>query len=183
MVEEEYPDVKIEVVDTKTVTYCLGVIVVLVARAAKEGKPFSELLSMAMKIRQEQKLLALVDTLEYLHKGGRIGKAAAFVGTLLNIKPIITVNDDGEVEAVDKARGNKKAVQKVFDGLKKKASGRPVALAVIHAAKREQAEQWMARAQELFDIREQHVVDIGPAVGTHAGPGTIGCIIVPLDRL
>lgn len=183
MVEEEYPDVKIEVVDTKTVTYCLGVIVVLVARAAKEGKPFSELLSMAMKIRQEQRLLALVDTLEYLQKGGRIGKAAAFVGTLLNIKPIITVNDDGEVEAVDKARGNKKAVQKVFDGLKKKASGRPVALAVIHAAKREQAEQWMARAQELFDIREQHVVDIGPAVGTHAGPGTIGCIIVPLDRL
>ena len=183
MVEEEYPDVKIEVIDTKTVTYCLGLIVVLVARAAKEGKSFSELVSLATKIRQEERLLALVDTLEYLQKGGRIGKAAALVGTLLNIKPIITINDDGEVAAVDKARGNKKAVQKVFDGLKKEASDSPVALAVIHAAKKEQAEKWMEKAQDLFHIQEGFIVDIGPAVGTHAGPGTIGCIVVPLDRL
>ncbi len=183
MVEEEFPDVKIEVIDCKTVTYALGIIAVMVARAAKEGKPFSKLVSLALRIREVELLLATVDTLDYLHKGGRIGKAKALVGSLLNIKPIISISDDGEIVAIDKARGMKKANQKIFQVLKKRFSASPVAVASLHADNKKLADLWMDKIEELLDVKEKVMVDIGPAVGTHAGPGTVACVVVPLNEL
>lgn len=183
MVEEEFPDIMIEVVDCKAVTYALGVIAVLVARAAKEGKSFSELVSLASRIREVELLLATVDTLEYLHKGGRIGKAKALVGTLLNIKPIITISDDGEITVADIARGQKKANQKIFELLKKKFLAGPVAVATLHADNRQLADLWMEKIEEFLDVREKVTADIGPAVGTHAGPGTVACVVVSLNKL
>ncbi|MGA8942041.1 MAG: DegV family protein [Thermoactinomyces sp.] len=183
MVEEEFPDVRIEVIDCKTVTYALGIIAVMVARAAKEGKTLSQLVSLALKIRDVQMLLATVDTLDYLHKGGRIGKAKALVGSLLNIKPIIAISDDGEITAIEIARGLKKANQRVFELLKKRFSSGPVVVATLHADNKSLADLWMEKIEELLDVKEKVTVDIGPAVGTHAGPGTVACVVVPLDQL
>ncbi|MBA4602406.1 DegV family protein [Thermoactinomyces mirandus] len=183
MVEEEFPDVTIEVVDCKTVTYALGIIVVMVARAAQEGRAFSELMHLAERIREVELLLATVDTLEYLHKGGRIGKAKALVGALLNIKPIITISDDGEIAVVDIARGQKKANQKIFELLKKKIPAGPVAVAALHADNKQLADLWMEKIEDLLEVKEKVMVDIGPAVGTHCGPGTVACVVVSLDEL
>jgi DegV family protein with EDD domain len=183
LIEEEYPDVKIVVYDSNSVAYALGVMVVLVARAAKEGKSLEELVQLADRVREKEVLVALVDTLEYLQKGGRIGKAAALVGSLLNIKPIISISDDGEVTAIDKARGKNKAVSKAFELLQAKLPGGSVYAAVLHADQEEQAKEWMEKVKSLYDVKEDIIVDIGPAVGTHAGPGTVGCLLVPLDQL
>ncbi|MFC7442398.1 DegV family protein [Laceyella putida] len=182
MIEEEYPEARIVVVDSRAVTYALGVLVVMAARAAKEGKSMAELQELVQRIRDKQVLVALVDTLEYLQKGGRIGKASALVGSLLNIKPIISINDDGEIYAIEKARGKNKAQAKAFELLKEKVPTGAVSAAILHADEEEQAEIWLEKAKEMFDVREVVVVDLGPAVGTHAGPGTIGCLLVPLDE-
>lgn len=181
MIEEEYSDVNIVVLDSKSVTYAFGVMAVMVARAAKQGKSLQELVELAERVRQEEVLVALVDTLEYLQKGGRIGKAAALVGSLLNIKPIISISDDGEVMAIDKARGKNKAINRCFELLKEKVPSGPVHAAILHADRLDQANQWLAKVKDTFDVKEEWIVDIGPAVGTHAGPGTIGCLLLPLD--
>jgi DegV family protein with EDD domain len=181
MIEEEHPGVTITVFDSKTATYSIGIIVVAVARAAKEGKTMEELVALAEYYRQNQALAALVDTLEYLQKGGRIGKAAALVGSLLSIKPIISINDDGEVYAIDKARGKNKAVSRVFELLQEKVpAGTTVTAAVLHADRKEQAEEWMEKLKAIYDVKEANTIEIGPVIGTHAGPGTIGCLVVPL---
>ncbi|WP_124727650.1 DegV family protein [Staphylospora marina] len=183
MIEEEQEGVRIHVLDTRTVTYAFGVIVLLTARAAKEGKSLDELVRMAERIREKQALVALVDTLEYLQKGGRIGKAAALVGSLLNIKPIISISDDGEVTAIDKARGRKKAFSRAFELLRERVPGGAVHVGILHANEPEQAKVWLEKVKEMYDVRESVIADIGPAVGTHAGPGTVGCLLVPLDDL
>ncbi|MBA4544050.1 MULTISPECIES: DegV family protein [Thermoactinomyces] len=183
IVQEEYPDAEIMVYDSKSVAYALGVIVVLVARAAKEGKTLDELVQLADRVREKQGLVALVDTLEYLQKGGRIGKAAALVGSLLSIKPIISISEDGEVTAIDKARGKNKAFSKVFELLQQKVPVGPVYAAILHADQEEDAKTWLNKVKMMYDVREEIVVDIGPAVGTHAGPGTVGCLLVPLEQL
>src|SRR5947209_3861646 len=113
--------------------------VVWVARAAKEGKSLNELIQLAERVREKQGLVALVDTLEYLQKGGRIGKAAALVGSLLNIKPIISISEDGEVTAIDKARGKNKAVNRAFELLREQISSGPVYAAILHADQENEA--------------------------------------------
>jgi DegV family protein with EDD domain len=183
MVEEEYPDVEITVYDSKSVAYALGVMVVWVARAAKEGKSLNELIQLAERVREKQGLVALVDTLEYLQKGGRIGKAAALVGSLLNIKPIISISEDGEVTAIDKARGKNKAVNRAFELLREQISSGPVYAAILHADQENEAKEWLDKVKMMYDVKEEIIVEIGPAVGTHAGPGTVGCLLVPLDQL
>lgn len=181
MIEEEHPEVQIAVIDSRAVTYAFGVLVVMAARAAKEGKTLAELKELVQRIRDQQLLVALVDTLDYLQKGGRIGKASALVGSLLKIKPIISINDEGEIYAIDKARGKNKAKAKAFALLSEKFQG-PVSAAVFHADQEDEAKDWLEQVKEKFDVREIVTVDLGPAVGTHAGPGTVGCVMVPLEE-
>lgn len=183
MIEEDYEDVNIVVIDTKTVTIGFGVIALMAARAAREGKSLQELVELVDQVRQHQVIVALVDTLEYLQKGGRIGKAAALVGSLLNIKPIISISEDGEVTAIDKVRGKNKAVARCFEIMKDKVPNGPVLVAVLHADQIDQVNTWLEKVRNTFTVQEEYVVDIGPAVGTHTGPGTIGCVLLPLDRI
>jgi DegV family protein with EDD domain len=118
-----------------------------------------------------------------LQKGGRIGKAAALVGSLLNIKPIISISEDGEVTAIDKARGKNKAVNRAFELLREQISSGTVYAAILHADQENEAKEWLDKVKMMYDVKEEIIVEIGPAVGTHAGPGTVGCLLVPLDQL
>lgn len=183
MIEEDYDDVRITVIDTKTVTIPFGIIAILAARAALAGKSHDEIVALIEKVRQTEVIVALVDTLEYLQKGGRIGKAAALVGSLLNIKPIISISDDGEVIAIDKVRGKNKAVNRCFEILKEKVPSGPVIAVVLHADCPDQVDVWVEKVRNTFDVQEEFIVEIGPAVGTHTGPGTIGCLLVPLNQI
>jgi DegV family protein with EDD domain len=181
MVEEEFADVKVTVYDSKTVTFALGMVVVLVARAAQAGKSLQELLVYAQKVRDTEMLVAVVDTLEYLQKGGRIGKASALVGSLLNIKPIISIHEEGEVYVMDKVRGKSRAFQQCFALLEQKiAPGSTVIASVLHADRSEEASEWLQQLQKRYHLQEGWITALGPVVGAHAGPGTIGCVVVPV---
>lgn len=181
MLEEE--DIHVTVLDSKSATYGLGMVVVAAARAAKEGKSLAECVEIAEHYIKNQKVFFMVDTLEYLQKGGRIAKASAMVGTLLNITPILSLNEAGEVCGIDKVRGKNKAFNRVFELMQAALPpGSSISLGVLHADTPESAQKWLEKTQSLYDVKESVVTQIGPIIGTHAGPGTVACVLVPLDE-
>lgn len=180
----ETEKVKIEIVDSRTASYAIGNLVVAAAKAAKAGKTFEECVALVNKIRQKQVLLAYIDTLEYLKRGGRIGKASALIGSILKIKPIISLDDDGEVYAVDKVRGKKKAIRRIFELLEERIPrGSKVSVAILSGMLKEEADMLLQEVQEMYQIQERVSTRIGPVIGTHAGPHTIGLLVTPLDEL
>lgn len=182
-VQNEEEKIRIEVLDSRAATYAIGNMVVRAARAAKDGKSLDECLKIAKRTREKQVLFGYLDTLEYLEKGGRIGKAAALVGSLLNIKPIISLDDEGEVIAVAKVRGKKKAVRRVFELLTERIpEGRKVSVAIIYGALSDEREEWFARINELYQVEERLFSYIGPVIGSHTGPQTIGILVTPEDE-
>ncbi|WP_282941732.1 DegV family protein [Paenibacillus sp. RC67] len=171
--------VNLTVFDSLTASYGIGMLAVTAAEAAKEGKSRDEIVSMLETIRREQKIYFLVDTLEYLQKGGRIGKAAALLGSLLNIKPILSISDDGEVFSVDKVRGQKKAMARIMELLKSDYGDRPLHVTVAHANNIPYAEEMSVLLKEHFTIQSLNYAEIGPVVGTHAGPGAVAAFVRP----
>jgi DegV family protein with EDD domain len=123
----------------------------------------------------------LVDTLEYLQKGGRIGKASALFGSLLNIKPILSISREGEVFPIDKVRGKNKAIGRLFELIQQKVpSGSPVSVGIMHADNLIEGEKLLKKVEELYDVREKVITTVGPVVGTHAGPKTVAIVLIPL---
>lgn len=176
MVEDEF---KVTVIDSKKASYSIGIIVVEVARAAKEGKSLDECVAIANRLIEREQVFFLVDTLDYLQKGGRIGKASAVVGSLLNIKPILSINPEGEVFAVDKVRGKNKATSRIFDMLKEHFPEGVASAGMMYADNREEAEKWAERLRETFDLDHVEFTEIGPVIGAHVGPGTIAVVCTP----
>ncbi|MCH5584937.1 DegV family protein [Shimazuella sp. AN120528] len=183
MLEEE-ANVKLTVVDSKSASYGIGVVVVAVARAALADKSLEECLEIANYYIENQQIYFLVDTLEYLKRGGRIGKAAAVVGSLLNIKPILSINKEGEIYPVEKVRGKNKAFGRILELAKEKIPEGALSATVIHADAPEEASRWMEKLmnQPEYDIRENVISSIGPVIGTHTGPATLAYILVPLKK-
>jgi len=175
------PDVRI--VDSKSNSVGLGLLVVFASRMIERGLGVDEIVARIEDIRERLQFLFLVDTLEFLRKGGRIGQAQALIGTLLGIKPILAMVD-GEVVPVDKVRGGRRAQSRLMEILSQRVNtNRPVFAAVAHAS----APKWGGKLKELltdtFDIIEMIEGEIGPIVGAHAGPGAVGCIIFePTDE-
>ena len=171
--------VNVDVVDSKSASYGIGMLVVAAAKWAEEGYSADEILAKIARLRKQTRLYFLVDTLEYLQKGGRIGKAAALFGAMLNIKPILTIDDDGQVAPVDKVRGQKKAMARIIEMLKADFGDREVAVGIAHANALESAEQIGALLREHFRLQSLEYTTIGPVIGTHAGPGAIGIFMYP----
>jgi DegV family protein with EDD domain len=171
----------ISVVDSKSASYGFGMLVVEAAKAAQEGKSKEEILELITNIRNNTRIYFLVDTLEYLQKGGRIGKAAALFGSLLNIKPILTIDSDGEVSSVDKVRGQKKAMGRIVELLKEEFGERELALTIASSAEPKTEEEFSQLLRDHFRVRDITYTKIGPVIGTHAGPGTIAAFAVPVS--
>ncbi|MDF2719698.1 MAG: domain protein DegV family, partial [Paenibacillus sp.] len=108
-----------------------------------------------------------------------IGKAAALFGSLLNIKPILTIDNDGEVSSVDKVRGSKKAMARIVELLKADFGDRDLHMTVAHAKSQEAADEFAELLRANFRISEMTFTDVGPVVGTHAGPGTVAAFARP----
>src|SRR5690606_21464366 len=119
--------------------------------------------------------LFVVDTLEFLQRNGRIGRAQAFVGGLLNIKPLLTI-DDGVVAPLERARGRAKARARLVELVAEGAAGQRVRVAVMHADAADEAESLASELRARLDVEELLVGQLGPTIGTHAGPGTIGVV-------
>ncbi|CAM2814617.1 DegV family protein [Paenibacillus sediminis] len=172
-------DVDITAIDSLSASYGYGQMVVEAARLAAEGKSVEEIVAVVEKFKKERKLYFLVDTLEYLQKGGRIGKAAAMIGTLLNIKPILSIDDEGIIYAVEKVRGHKKAVARTIELFKQHFDGKKLHVAIGHTANQASAEQYLTHLQSEFEIEDVVFTNIGPVIGSHVGEGTIAVFIWP----
>lgn len=167
-------DAPIEIFDSQTVAMALGFQVLAAARAAAEGASLQECLALAKKNRDKTGVVFAVDTLEFLHRGGRIGGATRFLGTALSLKPILAIID-GQVTAIDKVRTRKKSLSYLLDLLQKQIGDqKPVRIASLHANSAEDAKYLLDEATKLFDPVEVIFSEVSPVVGTHAGPGTVG---------
>ena len=161
----------ITVIDSRSASHGFGAAALLAAEMAREGATKEQIVEAAQRVLKGMRIYFLVDTLEYLQRGGRIGKAAALIGGLLNIKPILTIQD-GVVAPVEKTRGTKKAMNRIIEMLDEEFGRSPVHLGIGWSKYDEQAKELLARIQEKFDVRSVRQVLIGGVIGAHVGPGT-----------
>jgi DegV family protein with EDD domain len=166
---------RVRLVDSGTASAAIAMLGLAMQRRLERGTTDEELDELIARYRRDAGLLFTVDTLEYLAKGGRIGKARAMAGQLLHIKPILTIRD-GEVLPVKRVRGNAKAFAAFVEAFTEATSDRPgLRVAIAHADAPERAEALTAMAVRERPSAEIELVTIlGPVVGTHAGPGTVG---------
>ena len=172
------PGSRIELVDSQTVSLALGFQVLAAARLAGEGGSLSECKAITERSLQKTGIYFVLRTLEFLAKGGRIGGASAFVRTLLNLKPILEVQN-GRIEAVEKVRTSNKALDRLLDIFEERVrkDSFPVRLAVLHTDTPDEAEQLLERARQRFgltDVSEAFIGRVSPVIGVHAGPGALG---------
>ncbi|MGK5507453.1 DegV family protein [Brevibacillus formosus] len=171
-------NIDITVIDSRKASFVHGMICVEAAKAAQAGKNKEQILDQIDRYLDEVQVYFIVDTLEFLQKGGRIGKASAVIGSLLNIKPILTLDPAGYVSAFDKVRGTKKALNRVFEALQEYAQGEPVKIAVLHSSVPDQAAELLERIKQEFTVTDSWLEQIGPVIGTHTGPGLLGFVMV-----
>jgi DegV family protein with EDD domain len=174
-------EIDVTIIDSKSASYGIGALVVAAAEAANDGRSVDEIVRLVQKMRDNFYIFFLLDTLEYLRKGGRIGKASAVLGSLLNIKPILTIDSEGEVAAVDRVRGQKKAMARLVELLEEKLDGQSIRLQIAHANHPEGAEELQTLIAERITVASVGYVTLGPVIGTHAGPGVLAAFAYPAD--
>jgi DegV family protein with EDD domain len=174
-------DADVTVIDGKSASYGYGTLVVTAAEMARDDASRDEIITEIHRLRKELRLYFLVDTLEYLQKGGRIGKASAVLGSILNIKPILSINDEGIVFPLEKVRGQKRAIARIAELLEADFKDTPVNLTIAitpgHIAGVSEMSELL---KKKLNVKRYQETAIGPVVGTHAGPGTIGLFVIPV---
>ncbi len=174
-------DFPIEVVDSKSTIMGLGFMALAAAEAVAAGADYKETAAKARALVPRMRLLFVVDTLEFLHRGGRIGGASRYMGTILSIKPILTLAD-GKVTPLDKVRTMKKAVAKMLSIAEKDLRGQTnFRIAVQNASAPAEGNQVAKEVKKKFGLTDVIQSDISPVVGTHVGPGSIAVVyyVVP----
>ena len=167
------PEVRIEIVDSQTGAMALGMHVLEAARAAAEGENLAACKALAEGAQAKSGVVFAVDTLEFLHRGGRIGGAKRLMGTVLNIKPILEVKD-GKVEALDSVRTRRKAHGRLLELIQERSQGRRLRYAsAMHANAQDDAQKLLNELVERLDVGETFTVELSPVIGTHVGPGTV----------
>ncbi|MFH1416163.1 MAG: DegV family protein [Elusimicrobiota bacterium] len=173
---KELDNGRIHIVDSGQVSISLGMIALECAKAVSNGADLQEVISLTEKLKKRIKLYFIVDSLEYLEKGGRIGHAAAIIGGILHIKPILMLHD-GTVCPFEKIRGTKKVLLRLEELLRDfmDTHGKDnVKVGFIHAACNDSLEKFKEKISGIYDPRHTVTVEIGPVVGTHVGPGVLG---------
>ena len=165
---------KVSVFDGFSTAMALGFQVLSAARAAQDGASINDCMAMAEKARANSGLFFAVDTLEFLHRGGRIGGAQRFMGTLLNMKPILAL-EDGKVEGLERIRTKTKAHNRVLELIIENTKGKtPLHIATLHANAPDDAKKLLAKAEQELNPAESIFSEVSPVVANHAGPGTVG---------
>ncbi len=174
MAKKEIPGKDIEIIDSEYVHLPLGFLVLKAAQLAQEGRSKEEILKGIYDLKPKLKILFVPSTLEYLKKGGRIGKAKGLIASLLDIKPILTVHD-GEVSQFKTARRWNQAKTELIESMKTMIKNpQNLVVSVGDSDAKEDAEEMYERIKETFNPKRILRVDIGTVVGTHLGPGGIG---------
>jgi DegV family protein with EDD domain len=162
---------RIDVIDSKTTSMAMGFLAMEAARLAREGSSKSQIVEMVNRLRDKAHILAGIDTLTYLEKGGRIGHARALLGSLLNVKPILTLKE-GEVHPLGRARGRAQMLDRLVQFLERE--GKLSQLAILHGAIEQDAAQLRERVAPRYPDLQILLAETGPVLGTHTGPGVIG---------
>ena len=177
----QFNRVPVEIVDTRVTSAGQALVVMAAARAAAQGKSLQDVRQAADGVVQRMHLFFAVDTLEYLHRGGRIGGASRYLGTVLNIKPILYFDLDGKLDALERARTKGKALQRLMALAEEKANGHPLRIGVIHANAPQIAQEFCEQITHRLDCKEVITLELSPAIGVHVGPGTIGIALYTED--
>lgn len=174
MLREERPDLRVETLDTFQIAMAEGIVALRAAEEASRGVPFDEIVAHARELSSKPRILCALETIEYLYKGGRIGRAQAFVGGLLHVRPIITVID-GEVAPKERVRTRARGMERIVELMGEYAQGRPFGhVGVLHAEAPDAAQEIIARVRERYQVERLVVTEIGPVIGTYVGPGAYG---------
>jgi DegV family protein with EDD domain len=180
---EDFPQLNTFVFDSKTLTMAEGAMVLETAELIKSGKTFKEITEILPMFREKIDLFFSIDTLEYLQKGGRIGKVAGTVGELLNIKPIITVADDGTYRTAAKVRGSKQVVSKLTDIFKTYSEKGKYKAWILDGNGLDKVQKLYDSIKDLPNVVECTIAGtIGPALGVNTGPGLVGLAIERVDE-
>jgi DegV family protein with EDD domain len=169
----------VTVVDSRSAAMGAGFAVLAAARSAAAGADAAAVARAAQETADATRTFFVVDTLEYLRRGGRIGSAAAVLGSALAVKPVLHVQD-GRVVPLEKVRTSARALNRLVQRAVEAAGQGPVSVAVHHLAAPERAERLAAELRDrLPQLRELHVSELGAAIGAHVGPGAVGIVVAP----
>jgi DegV family protein with EDD domain len=171
------PGARIALIDSTTTSMAMGFQILTAMRAASQGATLEECSALVENARQNSGILFAVNTLEFLRRGGRIGGAAAFLGTALNLKPLLELRN-GRIEAVERVRTMSKAIDRLMDLFEERIGKRtPLHIACVHAQAPDEASLLLDRAIQRFGnsvVTESLVAPVSPVLGTHTGPGCMG---------
>ena len=174
LILEDHPKLTSYVYDSKILAYPEGEIVLEVVKLVEAGKTFEEIIEALPKIRERITGYFTIGTLEYLKKGGRIGRVAGTIGDLLSLKPIITTDENGVYYTVTKARGRKQALSKMTEILKEHLTKGKSEVTILECACQEEAKKYMEQVSSLPNVASVKLNEISPALGVHGGPGLLG---------
>jgi DegV family protein with EDD domain len=183
LVSQNYPELKSCVFDSRALSMGTGAIVVECGKMIDEGKNFQEIVAKLPSIRNSIKIYFVVDTLSYLIRGGRIGKVSGTFGQMLDIKPVISINEDGVYYTYAKVRGRKQSILKVIDIVKEKVEKEKSKVWVVHGGALKEGRALYEKISNLPNVIETGFSDIGPVMGVHAGKGTLGVIVMACKGL
>jgi len=180
MAKEMLGNPNIHVFDSGSSALGLGLLAWAAADWAKEGLSAQEIITKLKFLKADCDLFFIVDTLEYLHRGGRIGGASALFGTLLQIKPILYFNEEGIIDVFDKVRSKNRALQRVYKELDQAlASGKPHRIAVMHVRALQEAKEIAEELKQKYPGQDIRIFEAGPVIATHVGPGALGLAYHP----
>ncbi|MGI6469553.1 MAG: DegV family protein [Syntrophomonadaceae bacterium] len=174
MVAQDIKQIKIQVIDTRTLSMGTGWMVIEAARDIKAGLDFESILEGLKALQDKVQLYYILETLEYLRRGGRIGKVAGMIAEFLHLKPVISVNTDGEYFTYCKAKGRRKSIEKLVEIVQNAVREREINLAVLHGGAPQEFEMLLKRFKQFPNIRELMASQITPVLGVHTGPGLLG---------
>ena len=183
LLAEDIPDMRIAVIDTLNIAIASGFVALYAAEQIEAGLPFDEVVTKTQAAVKKSTILFGVGTLEYLMKGGRIGKVSGILGSALNIKPIISCNEDGIYYTVAKVRGRKQSIQKLIDMTREKlGQHKNYYLSICHG---DDYEEMLLMKEQLKDLVAGAKIyaegQISPVLGVHTGPGLLGVGIMVLE--
>lgn len=182
MIKETLPDLTVEVIDTLNVSMCHGWMVIEAARSAIAGKTIGEIVEQVKSMIPVTRMIQTADTLRYLYMGGRIGKAKHLMGSLLNIKPLISM-EDGVIVPVGTARSRKRAYEMIVEKVEQVVGPMGmIKVAYVHASAQEEAEKIKVLLEKRLTVVESVIAELSPALGVHTGPGTAGLCYFPLSK-
>ena len=177
LMAEEHPEIETYIYDTKNLSISEGIMALKAAKMVKDGLSFEEIKEALPEEKKSVDTYYCLATLEYLIKGGRIGKVSGTIGQILNIKPIIYVNEEGVYVTLDKARGTKQAYMKLVSILKENLEKTKCKVYVMHGGAKKEAQDMVERIKDLPGILSLEFRQISPALGVHTGRGLIGIAV------